>query len=405
MIERKAYLDVLRRWKDKHVIKVITGIRRCGKSTLMALFQRELRESGVRDNQIVSINFEDFANMELRDPMRLHAYILERAAPEGTTYVFLDEIQNVRDFPPMIDSLFLRQNLDITLTGSNAYMLSGELATALSGRYVTIDMLPLSFAEYVDAMGGRKDLARKYREYLETSSFPYVTALGGNRKTIDEYLSGIYHTVVVKDVLGRLGNADVMILENILRFVYGSVGSLISTKKIADTMTSSGRKLNVRTVEKYLSACLDSYIVYQAKRYDIRGKQHLQTLDKYYAVDIGLRFFLLGRKNADTGHLLENVVYLELLRRGYEVYVGKMDKLEVDFIAVDARGMTYIQVAASVRDEATLARELRPLQKIDDNYPKLILTLDDDPESDYLGIRRLNALDWLIGGQKIRIEA
>lgn len=397
MIERKEYLDALRRWKDKHVIKVITGIRRCGKSTLMELFQRELRESGVKDDQIVSINFEDFANMELRDPMRLHAYILEHAAPEGTTYVFLDEIQNVRDFPPMIDSLFLRQNLDITLTGSNAYMLSGELATALSGRYVTIDMLPLSFAEYADATGGRDDLARKFRDYLETSSFPYVTELGGDRKAIDEYLSGIYHTVVVKDVLGRLGSADAMILESLLRFVYGSVGSLISTKKIADTMVSNGRKLNVRTVEKYLSACLDSYIVYQAKRYDIRGKQHLQTLDKYYAVDIGLRFFLLGRKNADIGHILENVVYLELLRRGYEVYVGKMDELEVDFIAVDQRGTTYIQVAASVRDEATLARELRPLQKIGDNYPKLILTLDDDPEGDHLGIRRLNALDWLIG--------
>lgn len=397
MIERKEYLNALKRWQDKQVIKVITGIRRCGKSTLMELFQQELRKQGVPEDRMISVNLEDFSNYEYRDPMKLHNFIVEKAAASAKkTYVFIDEIQNIENFPPMVDSLFLRKNLDLYITGSNAYMLSGELATHLSGRYVTIDMLPLSFSEYVEWTGNTSDLGRKYREYLETSSFPYVTELNGDQKAIEEYLSGIYHTVVLKDVLGRLKNADPMILESILRFVYSSTGSPISTKKIADTMTSEGRKIDVRTVEKYLAAFQDSYIVYQAKRFDIRGKQHLKTLEKYYAVDIGLRFFLLGRKNLDTGHLVENVVYLELLRRGYDVFIGKMDEYEVDFVAVSQEGTQYIQVAASVRDENTLLRELRPLQRIHDHYPKFILTLDDDPDADYDGIRRVNALEWLI---------
>lgn len=397
MIERRAYLDALWRWKDKQVIKVITGIRRCGKSTLMALYQQELVERGVAREQILSVNLEDYANYALRDPHKLHAHVLAQAEKvQGKLYVFLDEIQNVQDFPPMIDSLFLRPNLDLTITGSNAYMLSGELATYLSGRYVAIEMLPLSFAEYIRFTGDEHDLARKYRAYLETSSFPYVTELAGDTKAIEEYLSGIYHTVVLKDVVGRMKTADPMILESILRFVYSSVGSPISTKKIADTLTSQGRKQDVRTVERYLDAFLGSYIVYQAKRYDIRGKQHLKTLEKYYAVDMGLRFFLLGRAHADAGHLLENVVYLELLRRGYQVFIGKLDEYEVDFVAVHQQGILYVQVAATVRDETTLQRELRPLQKISDNYPKIILTLDEDPDMDYEGIRRLNALDWLL---------
>ena len=397
MIERRAYLDALWRWKDKQVIKVITGIRRCGKSTLMALYQQELIERGVAREQILSVNLEDYANYALCDPHKLHAHVLAQAEKvQGKLYVFLDEIQNVQDFPPMIDSLFLRPNLDLTITGSNAYMLSGELATYLSGRYVAIEMLPLSFAEYIRFTGDEHDLARKYRAYLETSSFPYVTELAGDPKAIEEYLSGIYHTVVLKDVVGRMKTADPMILESILRFVYSSVGSPISTKKIADTLTSQGRKQDVRTVERYLDAFLGSYIVYQAKRYDIRGKQHLKTLEKYYAVDMGLRFFLLGRAHADAGHLLENVVYLELLRRGYQVFIGKLDEYEVDFVAVHQQGILYVQVAATVRDETTLQRELRPLQKISDNYPKIILTLDEDPDMDYEGIRRLNALDWLL---------
>lgn len=396
MIERKEYLATLHRWRDKDVIKVITGIRRCGKSTLMELFQDALRREGVQEDQIIAVNLEDYSNIALRDPIKLHAYIVGHASKSQKTYVFLDEIQNVTDFPPMIDSLYLRKNLDIYLTGSNSYMLSGELATHLSSRYVTVDMLPLSFAEYVQWTGSTSDLSRKYRDYLECSSFPYATQLNGDRKAIGEYLSGIYHTVVLKDVIGRLKYADPMMLESILRFVYSSIGSPISAKKITDTLASEGRKLDVRTVEKYLSAFLDSYIVYQAKRYDIRGKQHLKTLEKYYAVDIGLRFFLLGQAQADAGHLLENVIYLELLRRGYDVTIGKMDEFEVDFVTKNQEGTMYIQVAATVRDDMTLQRELRPLQRIKDSYPKFILTLDDDPIADYAGIRRINALDWLI---------
>lgn len=396
MIKRKEYLEKLIYWKDKDIIKVITGIRRCGKSTLLLQFKQYLLDNAVSEEQIITVNLEDFSNEELTDAKKLHAYVTEHAVKKGKTYVILDEIQNVNGFERMVDSLFLKKNLDIYITGSNAYMLSGELATYLSGRYITIEMLPLSFGEYVAWTGDMNNLPVKYRNYLETSSFPYVTELNGNIEAIDTYLDGIYHTVVLKDVVGRLKSADPMMLESILRFLYSCIGSLISTKKVADTMTSGGRKIDVRTVERYLAAFLDSFIIYQARRYDIKGKQHLKTLEKYYSVDIGLRYMLLGRSGMDTGHILENVVYLELLRRGYQVYVGKVDDLEVDFVAVNQRRTEYYQVAATVRDSETLERELRVLQKINDNYPKTILTLDEDPEADYEGISKINALEWLI---------
>jgi predicted AAA+ superfamily ATPase len=396
MIERKAYLDTLRRWRDKDIIKVITGIRRCGKSTMMKIYQDDLRANGAVDAQIIAVNLEDYANAALRDPKTLHDYILEKA-PEGRRYyIFLDEIQNVRDFQPMIDSLFLRKHLDIYITGSNAYMLSGELATFLSGRYIAIEMLPLSFAEYAAWTGDQGNLIGKYRDYLQTSSFPYVTELAGDAKAINEYLEGIYSTVVLKDVLGRLKNADPMILESILRFVFSNIGSILSTKKIADTLTSGGRKIDVRTVEKYMKAFLDSYIVYQAKRFDVKGKQHLKTLEKYYIVDTGLRYSLLGQRDFDAGHILENVVFLELFRRGYDVYVGRADDTEIDFVAAAQNEISYYQIASTVRGKETLERELRPLKKIRDNYAKTILTLDDDPDTDYDGIVRTNVLRWLI---------
>lgn len=397
MIRRTDYLERLIRWRDKQIIKVITGIRRCGKSTLMEQFQDYLLEDGIRENQIIAVNLEDYAFEELLDPRKLHAYVLERLPKSGKAYVFLDEVQNVPDFQRVVDSLFIRKNIDLYITGSNAYMLSGELATLLTGRYITIEMLPLSFAEYVSWTGDRNDLARKYTQYLEQSSFPYATELGGDVKAIDEYLRGIYSTVVLKDVVGRLKSADPMMLESLLRFVFDSIGSRLSTKKIADTLTSMGRKIDVRTVERYLSAFIDSYILYQAKRFDVKGKQHLKTLEKYYVADIGLRYMLLGRKHADAGHILENVVYLELIRRGYDVCIGKVGEMEVDFVAENSDGIAYFQVAATVRDEKTLERELRVLRKIHDNYPKCLLTLDEDPEADFEGIRRKNVLDWLLG--------
>ena len=313
------------------------------------------------------------------------------------TYIFIDEVQHCEDFPRVVDSLYLKKNVDIYLTGSNANLLSSEIATLLSGRYVEIMMLPLSFKEYVLSTEDTKELSRKYLEYIENSSFPYAVNLKGQPKEIRDYLEGLYNTIVVKDISQRNKFPDTMMLESIARFVFDNIGNPMSTKKIADTMTSYGRKIDVKTVERYVKALMESFVVYQAKRYNIKGKQYLKTLEKYYVVDIGMRYMLLGSRSTDVGHILENVVYLELIRRGYDVYVGKIDDLEVDFVAQDQKKTIYYQVAATVRDENTLKRELVPLQKVNNHYPKVILTLDDDPEADYEGIRRINALDWMMG--------
>lgn len=396
-IRRTEYLNKLIAFRDKKIIKVITGVRRCGKSTLMQIYQDYLRENGVEEKCIISVNLEDYDYYELRRPKNLHDYIKERLVDGKMTYVFLDEIQRCENFPDVADSLFIKDNVDLYLTGSNAYMLSSEIATLISGRYVEISMLPLSFKEYVSSTGNNGELSRKYAEYLENSSFPYALELKGQPKEIKDYLDGIYNTIVVKDVASRKRFPDTMMLESVARFVFDNIGNPLSTKKIADTMTSYGRKIDVKTVEKYLDALMESFIVYQAKRYNVNGKQYLKTLEKYYVVDIGMRYMLLGSRSADVGHILENVVYLELLRRGYRVYVGKVDELEVDFVAMEPKKIIYFQVAATVRDEATLKRELTPLEKINDHYQKFLLTLDDDPEADYNGIRRINALDWLMG--------
>ena len=395
-IAREEYLNKLIAFKDKQIIKIITGVRRCGKSTLMELFQDHLRQNGIKEDQIVAVNLEDYDFKELRQPDALHKYLKERLVKGGMTYIFIDEVQQCGDFPEVIDSLFIKPDVDIYLTGSNASLFSSEIATLLSGRYVEISMLPLSFKEYVSSTGSTDDLSRKYREYIETSSFPYVLNLKGQPKEIRDYLESLYSTIVIKDISSRRKITDTMMLESVIRFVYDNIGSQLSTKKIADTMTSEGRKIDVKTVKKFLDALLKCFAAYKASRYNIKGKQHLKTLEKYYAVDIGLRYALLGTRSTDVGHILENVIYLELLRRGCEVYVGKVDDLEVDFVAVDNKRTVYYQVAASVRDGKTLERELAPLQKINDHYQKLLLTLDDDPEADYNGIRRINALEWLM---------
>lgn len=397
LLQRREYLNKLIAFRDKQLIKIVTGIRRCGKSTLLELYQDWLKQQGVEERQIISINFEDIDYEELTDYKKLYSYLKERLVPGKMTYIFLDEIQHVEDFPRVVDSLFIRKNVDLYVTGSNAYMLSSEIATLISGRYVQIEMLPLSFREYMESTGSMEDRSTKYVEYLETSSFPYALELKGQPNELRDYLEGIYNTIVVKDIVSRKKITDTMILKSILRFVFDNIGSPLSSKKIADTLTSDGRKIDAKTVEKYLEALSESYIIYQAKRYNIKGKQYLKTLEKYYVVDIGLRFMLLGSRQADAGHILENVVYLELLRRGYDVSVGKVDEYEVDFVAQNGRGTTYFQVALSVRNEQTLERELRPLLSIRDHYPKFILTLDDDPEAQYDGIRRINARDWLLG--------
>jgi predicted AAA+ superfamily ATPase len=396
MIQRDEYLNRLIAFKDKQLIKVITGIRRCGKSTLLEIFQKYLLDNGILPEQIITVNFEDFDNMELKDPKTLHTYVKERLIPEKKMYVFLDEIQLVENFPIVVDSLYIKKNVDIYITGSNAYMMSNEIATMLSGRFVTIEMLPLSFKEYISAAKTNRSLALQYSDYIEFGSFPYVIDIKENENAVHDYLNGIYNTIMLKDVAWRYKINDTMMLGSISKFLFDNIGNIFSTKKIADTMTSFGRKIDVKTIEKYITALMDSFIIYQAKRYDIKGKQYLKTLEKYYVVDIGMRYMLLGRRSFDVGHILENIIYLELLRRGYDVYIGKMDALEVDFVAVNQQNIVYFQVAATVRDENTLLRELKSLQKINDSYPKFILTLDEDPEADYDGIRRINALDWLL---------
>ena len=397
LLQRKEYLDKLITFRDKQIIKIVTGIRRCGKSTLLRLYQDWLKAQGVRENQIISINFEDMDYEELTDYKKLYAYLKERLVRDNMTYIFLNEIQHVDNFPKVVDSLYIKEKVDIYMTGSNAYMLSSEIATLISGRYVQIEMLPLSFREYMESTGSMDDRGVKYTEYLENSSFPFTLELKGHPDEIRDYLEGLYNTIVVKDIVNRKRITDTMMLKSVLRFVFDNIGNPLSSKKIADTMTSDGRKIDVKTVEKYLEALSESYIIYQAKRYNIKGKQYLKTLEKYYVVDIGLRFMLLGSRQVDAGHILENVIYLELLRRGYDVYVGKIDTFEVDFVAQNRKGTAYFQVALTARDEKTLERELRPLQAIRDHYPKVLLTMDEDPEAQYEGIRRLNARDWLLG--------
>lgn len=396
-IERKEYLEKLIALKDKHLIKIITGVRRCGKSTLFEIYQDYLLAHGVLEEQIISINFEDYDYEALKEPKKLYDYIKDRLIDDKKMYIFLDEIQNVKDFHKVVDSLFINKNVDLYITGSNAYLLSSEIATLISGRYIEIKMLPLSFKEYVSSSGNELDLANKYRKYIEFSSFPYVLELDENNDIIKDYLEGLLNTIVLKDVVQRNKISDILVFKSVLRFIFDNIGSKLSSKKIADTLTSSGRKVDSKTVEKYLQALMECYVIYQASRYNIKGKEYLKTLDKYYVVDIGLRYSLLGTSFRNSGHILENVVYLELLRRGQEVYIGKINDLEVDFVAMSKNNMTYIQVAASIRDEKTLERELIPLEKIDDSYPKYILTLDDVPEANHKGIKIVNALDWLLG--------
>ncbi len=397
LIQREEYLNKLIALKDKKIIKVVTGVRRCGKSKLLEMYRKWLLEQGVEEERIVSINFEDLDFEDLTDYKKLHTYLKEHLVKDNMTYIFLDEIQNVEQFPKVVDSLYIKDNVDIYITGSNVHMLSSEIATLLSGRYIQIEMLPLSFKEYMISTGSMNDRGIKYVDYLQNSSFPYTLKLEGQSDEIRSYLEGLYNTIVVKDIINHSKISEPRMLKSILKFIFDNIGNPLSSKKIADTMTSSGRRIDTRTVEKYLNALTESYIIYQAKRYNIKGKQYLKTLEKYYVVDIGLRLMLLGSKQIDAGRILENIVYLELLRRGYDVYVGKVDEFEVDFVAQNGKGTTYFQVALSVRDEKTLERELRSLRAIKDHYPKILLTMDDDPEVHYDGIRRINARDWLLG--------
>ena len=396
LIQREQYLAKLRALREKAIIKVITGVRRCGKSTLMQLFQKELLQSGVSEKQIISINFEDYDFVELRNAKALYQHVVARLVEGVPNYVFLDEIQHVDNYADVVDALFVKENVDLYITGSNAYLLSSEIATLLSGRYVELQLLPLSFKEYVNATGNTNDLERKYADYITFSSFPYAMAFDREVQMTNDYLRGIYSTIVLKDVMHRHSISDAMMLENVMAFMADNIGNTLSVKRIADTLTSAGRKVDVKTIEKYLSALCQSFILYPAKRYNIKGRQLLKTMEKYYLVDVALRNTLLGSANADFGRILENVVYLELLRRYPNVYIGKTDAFEIDFVAVNMQEVAYYQVAATVRDEATLERELHPLKMVKDNYPKTILSLDVAPVAYHNGIKIQNVLDWLL---------
>ena len=396
MIERKEYLDKLIGFKDKQLIKVVTGIRRCGKSTLFELFRNYLLKNGVTKEQITSINFEDADFEELTDYKKLYKFLSDKLIEDKKNYIFLDEIQNVREFQKAVDSLYIKKNVDLYITGSNAYFLSGELATLLSGRYVEIKMLPLSFKEYLSAFEDKTDLTRKFRMYLENGSFPYILQLDNDKKLINDYLEGIYNTVILKDVVTRKNIKDVAVLESIVKFMFDNVGNNASVKKISDTMTSYGRKVTSPTVENYLSGLIDSFILYKVNRFDISGKQYLKTAEKYYVVDLGLKQFLLGTKRQNLGHNLENIVYLELLRRGYEIYVGKIGVNEVDFIAIKNGIAEYYQVSQTVMAEETLERELKPLNSIKDHNQKFLITTDEVPLTTHNGIKQINIIDWLL---------
>lgn len=397
MITRQEYLDILIAFRDKQLIKVVTGIRRCGKSTLFELYQDYLKANGVADDQIISINLEEGEYENLETSRQLFAFVGERLLPGERMYIFLDEVQRVKEFQKAVDSLYVKKNCDVYITGSNAYLLSGELATLLSGRYVEIKMLPLSFKEYVSVFPKDANIASLYSDYTLNSAFPYALEITG-AKNRRQYLQGIFDTIVLKDIVARKRFPDIEILKSVVRFMFHNIGNLCSTKSIADTMTSAGRKISVHTVENYLSALTDGFILYKVGRYDVKGKQYLKTGDKYYAADIGLRYALLGIQKADAGHILENIVFLELLRRGYEVHIGKVGAAEVDFIAIGEEGEEYYQVAYTVIDAEgkILQRELAPLEAVNDHNPKYLLTMDHQPLTSHNGIKQMNVLTWLL---------
>jgi len=396
---RDLYLNQLIQFKDKKLIKVITGLRRSGKSTLLSLFENHLITSGVDRNHIIRMNFESFEFDEITNYKELHEYINKRILdPNKRHYILLDEVQQVSSWERVINSFFVDANVDIFITGSNAYLLSSELSTLLSGRYVEIKMQPLSFKEYLEFLDSDKEMSlqEKFNQYLEYGGLPTIVELLDNPDTIGPFLEGIYNTVLMKDVIERNGVRDAALLESILKFIAANIGSIVSTKKISDYLTSSGRKTTSDTIDNYLKMLENAFIIYKANRYDLKGKMFLKTLEKYYIVDIGIRNKLIGLRNTDYGHVLENIVYLELLRRGYEVTIGKIGSLEVDFVASKPNEKIYYQVSATIMDEKTRERELRPLESISDNYPKYILTMDQTVFNDYSGIRVKNIIDFLL---------
>lgn len=404
MVERKEYLDQLWAWKDEQQIKVVTGIRRCGKSVLLEQYQQKLLAEGVAPEQIISINFENLDYEPLKDYMELYRYLKERLCTDKMTYIFLDEVQEVPSFEKVVDSLSIKDQVDIYITGSNAYMLSSELATLLSGRYTEIKMLPFSFREYIAETGLPKEEA--FAEFMKTGGIPYVAAMNRTDEKVDQYLEGIYNTVIVKDIEQRQlrkekeGNTrkitDIALLKNIARYLASVIGSPVSMKSITNYLTSSGRKISQNTVSDYVDVLKESFIFYSVERFDIVGKQLLKINNKLYMVDMGIRNHILPRKHYDLGFTIENIVFLELMRRGYKINIGKYGTTEVDFVVQKENVLTYYQVTADMTAEETFEREMRPLRSIPDNYEKVVLTLDRFSLGNYDGIKVVNVIDWLL---------
>lgn len=404
MVERREYLNRLIKWKDEQVIKVVTGIRRCGKSTLLLQYQDKLKASGVSDERIISINFEELEHEELQDYKKLYSYLKERLCKDQKTYIFLDEIQKVPSFEKVVDSLYVKPNVDIYITGSNACMLSGDLATILTGRYIEIKMLPLSFKEFLEITG--MDQERGLAEYMNDGGLPYIAVMDRSPEKIEAYLEGIYNTVIVKDIEDRQTRketdpskrkiTDILLLKTIAKYLASVVGNPVSVKSITDYLTSTGRKISANTVADYVEALTESFIFYPAERFDIVGKQILKTNRKLYIVDLGLKNHILPRVHYDLGFSLENIVYFELLRRGYRVLIGKAGNAEVDFVAEKNRTYIYFQVTADMTAKETFERELRPLVNIKDNYEKIVLTADRLTMGNYNGIQVKYLPDWLL---------
>lgn len=405
MVQRKEYLEKLISWKDEQVIKVVTGIRRCGKSTLLLQYQDYLKQHDILEEQILAINFEELEYEELLDYRKLYQYIKDKMCAGKTTYIFLDEIQKVESFEKVVDSLYVKADTDIYITGSNAYLLSGDLATFLSGRYVEISMLPLSFSEYLELVQKDKDSA--FADYMKYGSLPFVAAMDKIDEKVDTYLEGIYNTVIVKDIEDRQKRqesdpqkrkiTDITLLKTIARYLASVIGSPVSIRSITDYLTSSGRKLSPNTVNDYVEALTESFIFYPAERFDIAGKQLLKANKKYYIADLGIRNHILPKRSYDLGFSVENIVFFELLRRDFKVTVGKYQNTEVDFVAQKQGILTYIQVTADMTAEETFDREMKPLYRIQDNYEKIVLTLDKLSPGNYDGIKVIYLMDWLTG--------
>ena len=402
LIERKQYMQQLRNLKDQNVIKVISGVRRCGKSTLLMMFAEELIQSGVDRKQIQFYNFEDLDTLAIGDIYQIHTYIKERLVDDKPNYIFLDEIQNVAEFQRLVDSLYIKPNVDVYITGSNAYLLSGELATLLTGRYIEINILPLQFAEYYQFMLSKSPNLSKQdilANFIHYGGIPeYNKQLNISEKQADLFAQSVLKTIVEKDIFQRLNITNKHDFNKIIDFVFDSVGSYVSPRSISDTLRSNGTIIDKQTVAKYLDALCEAYLIYKVPRFEIKGKGLLQTLNKYYIVDpcfakVRLKKAILK----DRSHWLENMVYLELLRQNKEVFIGKRHNLEVDFVAIDYNDYTsYYQVAWTTENVDTLERELASLKAIKDSTPKYLLTTDVDFNPVYDGIRKLNVIDWML---------